>query len=137
MSLSPALRDFAARYTAAWCSRNPDAVASFFTEDGSLAINGASPAAGRAAIAAAARSFMTAFPDLLVACDGLRASPGAIEYHWTLTGTNTGPGGTGAPVRISGVEVWQLAAGPLIARSQGSFDEADYHRQIHRAPHSR
>jgi hypothetical protein len=23
-----------------------------------------------------------------------------VEYHWTFTGTNTGPGGTGSAVRI-------------------------------------
>ena len=23
-----------------------------------------------------------------------------IEYHWTFTGTNTGPGGTGNTVRV-------------------------------------
>ena len=28
----------------------------------------------------------------------------ALEYHWTLTGTNTGPGGAGHAVRISGFE---------------------------------
>jgi hypothetical protein len=32
-----------------------------------------------------------------------------VEYHWTFTGTNTGAGGTGKPVRISGFEEWTLA----------------------------
>lgn len=137
MSLSASLRDFAVRYTAAWCSQNPDAVASFFTEDGSLAINGAAPAVGRTAIADAARSFMTAFPDLHVAFDDLRDSEDGVEYHWTLTGTNTGPSGTGASVRISGFEQWQLTADPLIARSLGSFDAAEYNRQLQGALYSR
>ena len=37
---SDQLEDFATRYTAAWCSHDADTVASFFTEDGSIAVNG-------------------------------------------------------------------------------------------------
>jgi hypothetical protein len=33
------------------------------------------------------------------------------EYHWTLIGTNTGQGGTGHRVRISGFELWQIGRG--------------------------
>jgi hypothetical protein len=43
-----------------------------------------------------------------------------IVYRWTLTGTNTGPAGTGKAVRSSG----------LIAASKGHFDEVEYHRQL-------
>ena len=86
------LTDFATRYTAAWCSQNAASVASFFAKDGSLTINQGSPAIGRAAITAAAQGFMTAFPDLIVTMDRLGADRDRITYHWTLTGTNTGPG---------------------------------------------
>ncbi len=51
------LNDFAARYTAAWCSQNAASVASFFGEKGSLKINDGAPAVGRAAITDAAQSF--------------------------------------------------------------------------------
>ena len=51
-------------------------------------------------------------------------------YRWTLTGTNTGPGGTGKAVRISGYEEWTFSADGLIAASQGHFDEAEYLRQL-------
>jgi hypothetical protein len=44
------LKEFATRYTAAWCSQNPARVASFFAENGSLKINSGSPSVGRAAI---------------------------------------------------------------------------------------
>jgi hypothetical protein len=57
--------------------------------------------------------------------DGARA-----VYRWTLTGTNTGPGGTGRAVRISGYEEWTFGADDLIAQSEGHFDESDYNRQI-------
>ena len=124
------LQDFAARYTAAWCSQDPARVAAFYAEDGSLTINDGEPSVGRAAIAEAAQGFMIAFPDMVVAMDSLHMDEDTIEYHWTLTGTNTGPEGTGHAVRISGYEEWTLGAGGLIAASQGHFDEAEYQRQL-------
>jgi hypothetical protein len=122
--------DFATRYTAAWCSRNPARVASFFAENGSLRINDGAPAIGRAAITESARAFMTAFPDIVVAMDSLTANENHAVYRWTLTGTNTGPGGTGKAVRIHGYEEWTLGADSLIQVSLGHFDEADYERQL-------
>ena len=121
------LNDFAIRYTAAWCSQNAASVAAHFAERGSLT---SEPAIGRAAITAAAQRFMTAFPDMVVKMDRLEVDGSHIEYHWTLTGTNTGPGGTGRPVRISGVEQWRIGADGLIEESKGQFDEADYQRQL-------
>jgi uncharacterized protein (TIGR02246 family) len=131
MSSPPSwLRGFAERYTAAWCSQNPASVAAFFSPDGSLQVNDASPAVGQAAIEAVAQSFMSAFPDMVVAMDEIRTLGEGAEYHWTLTGTNTGPGGTGARVTVSGFEQWKIAADGLIAQSVGQFDAADYARQL-------
>ena len=124
------LRDFAARYTAAWGSQDAARVASFFEENGSLSINRDAPAIGRKAIAASAQRFMTAFPDLVVRMDTLEVEGDRIVYRWTLTGTNNGPGGTGRPVRISGYEEWSIGADGLVAQSLGHFDEADYRRQV-------
>jgi hypothetical protein len=50
----PRLRDFANRYTAAWCSRNSASVAAHFSPNGSLTINDGAPAVGRSAITEAA-----------------------------------------------------------------------------------
>lgn len=125
------LRDFGAAYTAAWNSQQPDSVAAFFQEGGSLRVNEAEPAVGREAIAEVARGFMTAFPDLQLVTDSVRrTSEGTVEYHWTFLGTNTGPGGTGNAVRFSGYEEWSLGDDGLIARSLGHFDEAEYERQL-------
>jgi SnoaL-like polyketide cyclase len=125
------LRDFATRYTAAWCSQRAPSVAAFFAEAGSLTINDGAPSVGRAAITAAAQGFMTAFPDLVVMMDGvtLEGRDHAV-YRWTLAGTNTGPGGTGNAVRISGYEEWEIGADGLVAQSRGHFDEAEYQRQL-------
>ena len=45
---------------------------------------------------------MTAFPDMKVLMDALESFRGLVLYRWTLVGTNTGPGGSGRRVRISG-----------------------------------
>ncbi len=126
------LREFATRYTAAWCGGEPAAVSEFYAPGGSLTINGGATAVGRSAIAEAARSFMTAFPDLQVSMNDVQIRGDRVEYHWTLFGTNTGPGGTGNRVRISGFELWQFDADGRIAASLGNFDEAEYERQLKR-----
>jgi predicted ester cyclase len=128
--IPPKLKQFAERYTAAWCSQNPEKVAEFFAPDGTLTINGGIPSLGRAAVAEAAQSFMSAFPDLRVTMDGLVPAGDRVEYHWTLTGTNSGPGGSGRTVRISGFEIWRCGPDGLIRESVGCFDAADYEMQI-------
>jgi uncharacterized protein (TIGR02246 family) len=125
-----ALNDLGARYARAWCSQDPSRVAGFFSERGSLSVNEGAPAVGRGAIAAVAAGFMRDFPDMIVSIDAVEPQAGGAVFRWTLTGTNTGPGGTGRAVRISGQEVWKLGADGLIAESQGSFDEREYERQL-------
>ena len=120
----------ATAYTAAWCSQNPTSVASHYAENGSLAINDGTPAVGRSAITESARAFMTSLPDMVVAMDSLRVDGRSARYYWTLTGTNTGPGGTGNAVQVSGYEQWALDANNQIQRSLGHFDAQEYARQI-------
>ena len=124
------LLDFAHRYTEAWCSQQPARVADHYAPEGSLTVNDGSPAVGRAAITEVARSFMSAFPDMQVLMDHLLVGEDGIEYHWTLVGTNTGPGGTGNRVRISGSEEWTMGDDGLVAASQGHFDRAEYDHQL-------
>lgn len=126
------LREFAVRYTAAWCSQDPASVAAFYSPGGLLIINDGVPAGGRRAITEAVRQFMTAFPDLRVVMDNILVRSDRPEYHWTLTGVNSGPGGTGNRVRISGFEAWKFGEDGLIAESRGHFDNAAYKRQIER-----
>src|SRR5213082_3088901 len=131
------LTDFAQRYAEAWCSQNPESVAAFFAENGSLRVNDGPPAAGRAAIAEVAQVFMRDLPDMIVTMDDVTHEPppagrGSCDavFHWTLTGTNTGPGGTGKRLRISGYELWRIDNDGLIAESKGHFDAAEYERQL-------
>jgi uncharacterized protein (TIGR02246 family) len=122
---------FATAYTAAWCSQDPSQVASFFAESGALTINGSPPSLGRAAITSSARGFMSAFPDLVVQMDSIERAGSGFTYRWTLTGTSSGPEGTGNRVRIKGYEEWTFGADGLISSSLGHFDEAEYTRQLH------
>jgi uncharacterized protein (TIGR02246 family) len=121
---------FAKRYAEAWCSQDPKKVAAFFSENGSISINNGPRAVGRAAIAKEAETFMTTFPDMVVTFDKLEPRGDATAFHWTLIGTNTGPGGTGNKVRISGYELWKIDNDGLIGESKGNFDAADYARQL-------
>ena len=118
------------RYAETWCSQDPEKVAAFYAENGSLSVNEGPPAVGRAAIAREAQAFMTTFPDMVVTFDKLEPRGDGAAFHWTLTGTNTGPGGTGKSVRISGYELWQFDNTGLIENSKGHFDSAEYERQL-------
>jgi predicted ester cyclase len=124
------LREFAERYTEAWCSQNAARVASCYSENGSLTVNSGPAAIGRTAIAKVAHDFMSTFPDMRVLMDELVSDGEQTVYRWTLVGTNTGPGGAGRRVRISGQEFWKMGSEGLIAESRGRFDQAEYDRQL-------
>ena len=121
---------FAKCYAEAWCSQNPESVAAFFGENGSLSVNDGPPAVGRASIAEVARGFMRDLPDMIVTMDDVTHASDGTKFHWTLTGTNTEPGGTGKRLRISGYELWTFDNDGLIAESKGHFDGAEYKRQL-------
>jgi hypothetical protein len=120
------LQDFAARYATAWCSQDPGRVAAFYAKGALISVNGAPPVP----IAEVAGGFMRNFPDMVVNFDRLGNAPTGTEFHWTFTGTNTGPSGTGNRVHISGYEVWKIDKDDLIAESSGHFDAVEYERQL-------
>jgi hypothetical protein len=97
---SDELRHFAERYANASSTQDPEKVAAFYAKGASISVNGAPPVA----IIEVARGFMGNFPDMVVRFDKLENTPSGIEFHWTFTGTNTAPGGTGNRVRISGYD---------------------------------
>lgn len=132
MALDQSLvRDFARSYAAAWCSHDPASVARHFAPGGTIAVNDGQPTE----VAEVARSFMAAFPDIQVLVDDVIFNDETVEFHWTFTGTNSGPGGTGKWVRIRGFEDWTFGADGLVARSEGHYDQDEYDRQLeHGAP---
>ena len=126
MDHAPELTKFAQYYAEAWCSQDPEKVAAFYAKGGSISVNGGPSVP----IAEVARGFMRDFPDMVVTLDKLENTPSGTEFDWTFTGTNTGPGGTGNRVRISGYELWQINSDGLIGESKGHFDAAEYERQL-------
>ncbi len=131
MPLNPAdVQSMAERYADAWSSHSPEAVASFYEEDGRITINDGDPTVGRAAIAEVAKSFYDEFPDLVVRLDKLRVAGNSAVFLWTLEGTNSGPGGTGNRVKVSGWEAWRLSDEVRVIVSDGRFDAVEYERQI-------
>jgi hypothetical protein len=121
---------FAKSYAQVWCSQRPNFVSYFFAEDGVLQINDGSPAKGTEAITNVAKSFMETFPDMVVSMDSLTTNKDKTKFHWTLTGTNNGPDGTGNKVSINGFEEWTINEEGLIQESKGYFDNKEYERQL-------
>src|SRR5689334_9458475 len=126
MDCNPELMKFAQLYADAWCSQDPEKVAAFYAKNGSISVNGAPPVP----IAEVARGFMRDFPDMVVTFDEVETTPSGTKFHWTFTGTNAGPDGTGNRVRISGSELWKIDNDGLISESKGHFDATDYERQL-------
>jgi len=124
------LEVFAKSYAQVWCSKRPNFVSSFFSENGVLQINDGEPAKGTEAITNVAKGFMDAFPDMVVSMDSLITKSEKTRFYWTLTGTNNGLNGTGNKVKISGFEEWTLNKEGLIQESKGYFDEKEYKRQL-------
>ena len=124
------LLDFAERYAAAWSGQDAAVWATFYTETGSLRVNDGEPAVGREELAALAQSYMTALPDMVVRFDSLGGSDSRPQFHWTLIATNSGPGGNGNSIHISGYEEWTMSEDGLIEQSLGHIDTAEYERQL-------
>jgi uncharacterized protein (TIGR02246 family) len=124
------LEEFATRYAAAWSGGDAEFFATFYNGDATFRINEGAAATGREAIAAVARSFMTGFPDMVVALERVVPTDEGAEFHWRWTGTNTGPGGTGKPVGMTGFEEWTFGPYGLIQKTQGHFDDAEFDRQM-------
>lgn len=128
--MSNAQFDFAGlarRYSEAWTSGQPEAVASFYASDGQIVINRGDPHVGTAAITAMAAGFYAEFPDLVVHCDSARIAGDHAIFVWTLEGHHAQ---TGNFVKVGGWEEWDLDANGKVARSLGWFDAEDYTRQI-------
>jgi uncharacterized protein (TIGR02246 family) len=121
------IREMAAGYAAAWSSRSPEAVASYYAEDGQISINRGDVLKGRGAITEMAAGFYAEFPDLVVHCDDFRSSGSHAVFVWTLEGHHSE---TGNYVKVGGWEEWELDAAIKVKSSLGWFDAEDYDRQV-------
>jgi uncharacterized protein (TIGR02246 family) len=124
--MSDSIDDIAAAYTAAWNSKSPEAVASFYAQDGVIVINRGEPWQGRSRVADMAAGFYADVPDLTLTCDSVRAAGDHVIYVWTFTGHDAG---TGNPLTIHGWEEWDMDADMKVKASRGWFDAEEYGRQ--------
>lgn len=128
MPMPPAaITDIAHAYTAAWNSGDPNAVASFYAEDGEIIINHGDPWSGRSRVADMAAGFYADVPDLTLACDDIRISGNHAIFVWTFTGHDAG---TNNPLKIKGWEEWDLGEDGKVTASRGWFDGDEYARQV-------
>jgi uncharacterized protein (TIGR02246 family) len=114
-------------YTAAWNSKSPDAVSSFFAEDGEIVINRGEPWIGRKRIADMAAGFFADVPDMALTCDEIRCSGSHAVYVWTFTGHDAK---SGHALSVRGWEEWEIDDGLKIRSSRGWYDAEDYAAQV-------
>ncbi len=127
MTIDPKrIKELATAYTVAWNSGSAAAVAEFFSDDGTIAINRGEPWMGRTAVAQMAAGFFADIPDLKLVCDEVRMAGDHVAYLWTFTGTHAV---TNKPLRVVGWEEWELDAHYKIRASKGWYDADDYSRQ--------
>lgn len=122
-----ALQKLATDYAQAWSSGSPEAVASFYAEDGQIIINRGQPLKGREAIARMTAGFYAEVPDLIVRCDDFRMAGRHVIFVWTLEGHHAG---TENFVTVGGWEEWELDEDMKVAFPLGWYDAADYARQV-------
>lgn len=121
------IQEMAEAYAEAWCSGDPDAVVSFYTDDGRIVINRGDPVEGREALLGMVSGFYSEFPGLTVALDHLRVAGNHVLFGWVLEGVHSE---TGNKVRVPGWEEWDLDGDGKVKSSLGWFDAEDYDRQI-------
>ena len=121
------IAEIANGYTAAWNSGSAAAVADHYAVQGGIVINHGVPWVGRAQVQKMSEGFFADVPDLSLTCDGLRIMGDHVIYLWTFTGHHSG---TKNPLRIVGVEEWDLDSAGKVAASRGWYDGAEYARQV-------
>jgi len=119
-----------AAYTAAWNSKDPRQVASFFAEKSQIVINRGTPWIDRPGVTEMAAGFHRDVPDLDLVCDGVRPTGDHMVYLWTFTGHDAS---TGHPLKIHGMEEWDIDDTHKVIASRGWFDAEDYSRQANGA----
>ena len=121
------LEDLATRYTEAWNSKVPEAVAAFHLPTSTNVIKDGEPSVGHAGITAMAAGFHADVPDLHLVCEGMRGAGSRALYLWRFTGHHAE---TGNPLDVQGWEEMKLDEDGMVTSSVGWFDSEDYARQV-------
>jgi uncharacterized protein (TIGR02246 family) len=114
-------------YTAAWNTGSPEAVAQFYSPNGSIVINGGEPWTGRASVAQMAAGFFAEVPDLSLVCNGVRCAGNHVVYLWTFTGAHSA---TKNRLSVAGWEEWDIDENLQVTTSRGWYDAEDYAQQV-------
>lgn len=121
------VQEMAAAYAAAWSSGDPEAVVSFYRDDGAITINRGDPVEGRVALLDMVSGFYGEFPGLTVSLVHLRIAGDHVMFGWVLEGKHSE---TGNQVSLPGWEEWDLDENLKVRTSLGWFDAEEYERQI-------
>ena len=121
------IQEIAEAYSQAWSSGNPEAVVSFYRDDGKIIINRGEPIEGRAALLDMVSGFYGEFPGLTVRLEHLRIAGDHVMFGWVLEGKHAE---TGNQVAVPGWEEWDLDENLKVKTSLGWFDSVEYERQI-------
>ena len=126
------------RQADAWNSHDGAAVAAFFAQDATLHDAGGETAHGRDEIAARARQYIDAFPDMRLEITSVEVDGNRYAAEWRATGTNSGSlmgmPATNRPVTVEGCDVGEIGDDGLIARENDYWNEAAFMRQLGMMP---
>jgi steroid delta-isomerase-like uncharacterized protein/uncharacterized protein (TIGR02246 family) len=128
LRLSPA----AATFVDVWNNRNYDELDQVLTED----FRRRAPdqnADGRADMKEFMRQVHTTYPDFRIVVDNSSHQGDVAFLHWTVTGTNTGPGAfppTGERITTSGITMLRFADDGRISEEIAHYDTATVSSQL-------
>jgi steroid delta-isomerase-like uncharacterized protein len=122
------------REVESWSAHDPVGVAALYAEDATVTDAGGETATGRDAIAARAKQYMDAFPDLRFEVQSIEVDANTFTMEWRASGTNSGSlagmPATNKPVVVDGCDVGEFGDDGLIHRETDYWNEASMLRQL-------
>jgi steroid delta-isomerase-like uncharacterized protein len=126
------------RQADAWNAHDEAAVAAFFAEDATLYDAGGETSRGREGIAARAKRYMDAFPDMRLEVTSVEVDGNRFTMEWRASGTNSGSlagmPATNKPAVVEGCDVGEVREDGLIERETDYWNEASLMRQLGMMP---
>jgi steroid delta-isomerase-like uncharacterized protein len=126
------------RQAQAWGAHDDQAVAACFASDASLRDAGGQTISGREAIAARAKQYMDAFPDMRLDIESIEVEGNRFTMEWKAVGTNTASLGdmpaTHKSIVVEGCDVGEFGDDGLIQRETDYWNEASFLRQLGMMP---
>jgi steroid delta-isomerase-like uncharacterized protein len=122
------------RQAQAWNAHDPDAVGAFFAQDAILHDASGETVSGRDAIAARAKMYIDAFPDMRFDIQSVEVDGNTFTFEWRASGTNSGSLAgmppTNRSVVVEGCDVGKIGDDGLIHSENDYWNEASMMRQL-------